>query len=391
MLFTNLTELVVLLVVCSIAAVCFVAAVVLLVMTVRSQKRVQGPVRTLTGIAVDAAAAKREFAIGEEFTCEGLIVTAEYNIAPTSEPLTAEAVTADDLARITEAGAATGCYVIKPDLTKAGDDIVIVKYRDKATYYSITVAEPAEEPAPVEEPAEPAPVEPKTEEITQEEPEKEEVLPAEEPEREEVAPEEELAAPIVPAKDEAVEEEQAEGVLRYERTFLARYIQSGDDVKNRYTALKNELLSYKKVKARTSRLRETFHMGRTVVARLAFRGNTMCIYLPLNAADYEGSKYKVEDVSDNATYADTPCMYRLKNERRVRYAMELYAAAMERLGGERIGRVAEDYYLPYEGIVELINKGLARRVVKKKISDASFARDDKLDEAAAVTDEPAEE
>ena len=65
-------------------------------------------------------------------------------------------------------------------------------------------------------------------------------------------------------------------------------------------------------------------------------------------------------------------MYRLKNDRRTHYAFELFAAVMEKVGGKRIERVAEDFYLPYEGIVELIDKGLAKRTVKKKSAEPTF-------------------
>lgn len=396
MLFTNSTELVVLLVVCAIAAVCFVAAVVLLVWIVNNQRRKQKPVRELTGISVDANAAKREFALGEKFTCDGLIVNAEYNLVPTTQPLDFKVVTADDLTRLVEAGATNECYVIKPNTEKAGNDIVIIKYMDKATSYAITIAEPANVPAQelVQEPQE----EPVQKEIVQEEPVQEEVSPAEElaqePVREEPAqeePQEELdqeepVPEVIVQRREpiVIEEESYEGVLRYDKSFTAKYIQSGDEVKIWYTTLKNEMLSYKKVKARMSWKRETFRMGKEVVARLGYRGNTLCIYLPLNPADYAESKYKVEDVSESVSYADTPCMYRLKNERRIRYAAELFATVMENMGGIRIERVAEDYYLPYEGIVELIGKGLAKRVIKKKSDEPIFLQDTASETAATI-------
>lgn len=411
MLFTNVTELIVLLIVCAVAAVCFVAALVLLIWALRNQKRKQKGERELMGIEADATAAKREFAVGEEFSCDGLIVNAEYNLDPTTQPLDFKVVTADELARIVEAGTTIDCYVIKPNTEKAGDDIVIIKYMDKATCYAITVADPSN--APVQEPIQEEPVQ---EELVEEEPAQEEVLPVDEPVEEVV--EEPIEEPIAESVEEVVEEESQEepieeepqeiivkkrepivieeesfeGVLRYDKSFTAKYIQSRDEVKMWYTTLKNELLSYKKVKARMSWKRETFRMGKEVVARLGYRGNTLCIYLPLNPADYAESKYKVQDVSENVSYADTPCMYRLKNERRIGYAIELFTAVMERMGATRTERIAEDYYLPYEGIVELIGKGLAKRNVQKR-SGQNFVQI-RVAEAAATdissSDEPAE-
>ncbi len=186
--------------------------------------------------------------------------------------------------------------------------------------------------------------------------------------------EDESFVTIESVDEEFLDDEGAteEGVLRYNKSFTARLILSDDNVKTWYTRLKNELLSYKKVKSRTSWKHETFRLGRNIVATLAYRGRTLCIYLPLATADYAESKYKVEDVSDQVTYADTPCMYRLKNQKRFRYAEELFAAVMEKMGGVRIDRAWEDYYLPCESIDELVEKGLVRCVVKSSADEAVF-------------------
>ncbi len=157
----------------------------------------------------------------------------------------------------------------------------------------------------------------------------------------------------------------AQGGTLYNKSFTAKLIQSGDEVKSRYAALKNELMSYKKVKARMSWKRESFRIGRKIAARFGYRGNTLCVYLPLDSALYAGSKYKVEDVSGYNAYADTPCMYRLKNERRARYAAELVSAVMGAWGTERAERAAEDYYQPYETTEALIEKGLIKVVAVK--------------------------
>ena len=188
---------------------------------------------------------------------------------------------------------------------------------------------------------------------------------------------EEIAIAEAPAASEnaplIIEEESFDGgLLRYDRSFKARFIQSDNDVKNWYTELKNELLSYKKVHDRLSWKRESYNFGRISAARLSFRGNTLCLYLPLNSATYEDSKYKVESVEDHASYEDTPCMYRIKNERRVKYAKELIATVMENIGAVKIERDSVDYYEPYEGLVQLINKGLIKRTIKDKSAEAFF-------------------
>ncbi len=366
MLFIDQTELVILLAVCTVAAACFIAAISLSVWIIVNRRRKKS-VRELAEISIDADAAKRVFTIGEEFNCEGLIVNAVYNLKPTTEQLSFEVITADYFSRLSEAGVADGCYVVKPDMSKEGNDIVIIKYRDKATYYEISVVEPEQEP--VQE-------EPVQEEPVQEEPEQ-------------VPMQEEPAQEIIVRRHEpiVIEEESYESVLRYNKSFMAKYIQSSDEIKIWYTTLKNELLSYKKVRSRISWKRETFYLGREAVARFSYRGKTLCMYFPLDPNEFADTKYKVEDVSDLGSYEDTPCMYRLKNKRRVRYAIELIALVMERKGGIRIERIAEDYYLPYEGIVELIGKGLAKRIIKKKSEEPRFLQGSAAEVAAAIVAE----
>ena len=199
------------------------------------------------------------------------------------------------------------------------------------------------------------------ESLPQPEPEPEpEPQPEPEPEPE-PQPKPIIVAPVVvpaPAEETAAIEG---GTVRYDKSFTAKLIQSDDDTKHWYTSLKNELLSWKKVRDRMSWKKEAFRFGREPVVTMTFRGKTLCLLFPLDPKDYADTKYKVEDVSDLSSAADTPCLYRIKNDRRAKFAKDLIAAVMEKLGGERIERDSVDYYLPYEGVVELIEKGLIKR------------------------------
>ncbi len=276
------------------------------------------PERILMSITLNTDAVQKEFTAGDSLSHEGLIVTANYS----EEPYTEEV---------------TDYTVLAPDMTKEGKPTVTVAYQDMMAGYQIVInAAPAEE-----------------------EPEKE---PEEEPEVIHIKPE-----PVI------IEEESFEaGKLRYNKSFTARIIQSDDVVKNWYTQIKNELLSYKKAKARMSWKRENFRVGRLPFARFGFRGKTLCLFLPLNPLELEDTKYKVEDVSDNASFAETPCMFRIKNDRRVKYAMELIALVAAGIGAPRVEHESEDFYMPYEGVVELINKGLIKRNIKTKADEAIF-------------------
>ena len=181
--------------------------------------------------------------------------------------------------------------------------------------------------------------------------------------------------PVVVERVETVtiDEESVEaGALRYDKSFTARLIQSDDEIKHWYTELKNELLSYKTCKGRISWKRETFKANKQVVAMLVFRGKKLCLFLPLNPTEF-GEEYRLEDVSDTPAYKDLPAMLRLKNDKRIRIAKELIAKVMEQVQAERKPNyVSEDFYVPYEGVLELINKGFIKREIRSAEDEAIF-------------------
>ncbi len=219
-----------------------------------------------------------------------------------------------------------------------------------------------------------------------------------------VTPSSEVAAATDAAANNVIQinEESFEGgVLRYDKSFTAKLIQSENEVKGWYTDIKNELLSYKRVHARMSWKRESYNLGREAFAKMSFRGNTLCLYLPIDPNSLIDSKYKVESVEDNASYADTPCLYRIKNSKRAKYAKELIAIVAGFTQAEKFERESVDYYLPYEGLVELIKKGLIKRNIKDKNQEAFFeerkqaellAEQEQAEQAPAEpSEQPAEE
>ena len=172
-------------------------------------------------------------------------------------------------------------------------------------------------------------------------------------------------------EEDVVEESVEGGIVRYNRSFMAKYIQASNETKDYYVHLKNKLLSYKRVRSRVSWKRESFNFGRNAVARIVFRGKTLCLCLPLDPAQFNESKYHVEDVSDVTLYSDTPCLYRIRNDRRLEYAYELIEMVAQQVGTFiDPSSHDEDYYLTYEGIVQLIDKGLVKRIIRR--NDSTF-------------------
>ena len=187
---------------------------------------------------------------------------------------------------------------------------------------------------------------------------------------------EEVVKEIAPAAPEAFVEqieylddeeelefiETEEGRMRYDRSFAARIIGANDEVKRYYSALKNYLLGFKKVRCRMSWKFEKFRLGRNCIALIAVRGKTLCLYLALNPMRFADSKYKVEDYSLRSAKTATPLMYRIKNDRRLKYAKELIDVLLFENDSEKGERSPEDFVPPSRTTAELIEEGLIKLV-----------------------------
>ncbi len=176
-----------------------------------------------------------------------------------------------------------------------------------------------------------------------------------------------VVAPVVvmapPAKEEAVVAEGSNSSYsEYKKSFTARMIQSPVEVQERYEELKNALLSYKKVTARTSWGYESFKSSRTQLAKFAVRGKTLCLLLALNPDELGDSKYNVTNVGNSKKYDTVPCCLRLTSKRSVKWGLELIAllAAKEQLVPDP-KFTAEKYVCEYESDEALLEKGLIKK------------------------------
>ena len=244
-------------------------------------------------------------------------------------------------------------------------------------------AEEVAEEAPVEEAAEEVAeeetVEETVEEVAEEETveeiteEAEEVEEAEEADSEadEDAPTEEAPAAAEPPKAKpdrvVIAETDANGNViysAYKKSFTARVIQSPAEVQERYEALKNALLSYKKVNSRVSWSYDSIKSGRKQLAKFAIRGKSLCLFLALDMSTLEGTKYNVADAGTSKKYADVPCRLRLSSKRSIKWGLEL----IEKLA-EQEGLVPNPKFTPKKWCMEnettesLIEKGLIKKIV----------------------------
>ena len=120
------------------------------------------------------------------------------------------------------------------------------------------------------------------------------------------------------------------------KSFTEKLSQSSPEVIKYYNEIRNELLSYKKVKSKISYKHESFRLGMPIVAKLKIRGKSLYLFLALDPNDYKDTKYKIKDVSGVGNSKDVPTMYKINIPRRAVYAKELIADVMNKYGVEKI-------------------------------------------------------
>ena len=97
---------------------------------------------------------------------------------------------------------------------------------------------------------------------------------------------------------------------------------------------------------------------------MKIRGKRLCVYYALDPARFAETKYKVEDGSDVRSNEGVPCLYRILNDRRLRYAKDLIDLLMAERGVPSVSGGEEDYAAryPYEEIGPLLLRKLAKRI-----------------------------
>ncbi len=189
-------------------------------------------------------------------------------------------------------------------------------------------------------------------------------------EQEEVSVATEVAEDSVEVVEEAKEEVVAETneesdklaiKARYIRTYMARLIQSEDSVKDIYNTLKNKLLSYKKVKARLSKKRETFYAGRKTLVKFDVKGKKVDLYIALNPSEFadKAQFYNYVDISDKN--AETPMLMKVSGPIKLRRALELIDILMGKMDVVLLKNyVEQDFRMPFETTEALIEHGLIK-------------------------------
>ena len=152
-------------------------------------------------------------------------------------------------------------------------------------------------------------------------------------------------------------------IHRYRRSFLSRLIQARGNAPEYYSLIKNALLSYKGVKDRTSWGYESFNKGRAKVAKINVKSKTVYLYLAIDPALLQDSKYFFDDVSAKKKYADVPVLLKIRGERKLKHALELIdRICAEEMQLPKIDDYAPvDYALPYEATEVLVASGAIKQ------------------------------
>ena len=215
-----------------------------------------------------------------------------------------------------------------------------------------------------------------------------EVIIVKEPEEEEPEEEDEEEEPLTvtsilsskpkaparkPAKPMTKQPAEPELTTRVKRSFTAKLIESEEDVKEYYSELKNEFLSYTKVASQLNWSNDRFTYKRETIAKICVRGRTLCLYLALNPDEFPESVYHQKFAGDTKMYEKTPMMIKIKSVVALKRAMRLVELLMERLQAIREEKPHVDYTLQfaYRNEQQLIAEGLVKTAIVEK-SDLDF-------------------
>lgn len=185
-----------------------------------------------------------------------------------------------------------------------------------------------------------------------------------------------------------------EVLVRYNRSFVSKLMQSSDELKGYYADLVNHALSYKKVKNRISWPSSTIKHQSGRVAILTIKGKTLYVYLAMDPELAKQTiKGTIKDVSDKKRYQTVPTLFKVKSPLSLRKAKVLLDALMAtrnaQMGKPSTAINPQDY--PYETTEDLIKNGLikVRAVDGSEIEEGKILRTAGFGIVASVTAEQA--
>lgn len=178
------------------------------------------------------------------------------------------------------------------------------------------------------------------------------------------------ATPVVPVPVPVVPTVEDETkTVRYKRSFVAKIIESEEEIKGYYSDLKNAILSYGKVRSQINWTNDRFSVENDSVIKIGIRGKTLCVYFALDPNEFPTSVYHQKFAGDVKMYEMTPMMIKIKSKGAVKRAIRLTELLMERYGLVKEAREPVDYAAQYFFRTE--EELLAEGYIKTAIVDRS--------------------
>ena len=112
--------------------------------------------------------------------------------------------------------------------------------------------------------------------------------------------------------------------------FKKKLLTLTTDIKEYFTEVHNELISYKKVNYRISFKGITYRVGRNTIAKMVVRGKTLKLHLALNVEEFSKTIFFQEDSSSVKAYEEVPFTVKIKSERAKNNALKLVSSLAEK-------------------------------------------------------------
>ncbi|MDE7191279.1 MAG: hypothetical protein K2O35_02230 [Clostridia bacterium] len=105
-----------------------------------------------------------------------------------------------------------------------------------------------------------------------------------------------------------------------------------------YNRLQTRLLSYKGMKSRLSLRCDSYRAGKKLLAKITIGGNSLKIYLAIDATQEEIAQKKIRfrDMSKASAYKEVPAMIPVKSELCVRKLCDIIDIMMSQRGLEKV-------------------------------------------------------
>lgn len=194
-------------------------------------------------------------------------------------------------------------------------------------------------------------------------------------------------AEVVDDSDEEEDDDLVISASKYKRSFKSKLIQGSDETKKYYSELRNELLSYNKIRCSSSWAGDTYMVGRKTCAKMTMAGKTLCLYLALNPDEFNPQTFHHKDKSDNRKYLQTPMQMKIKSDLAMRRSITLIVTMMsDNSVNKKAKFTREDYEvsLSYRDDDALLKEGLIKlnldaiQMIDKTLTDEDFEQDQAL-------------